>query len=113
MSVPCDLKESQPSLSPLSVEEFSGSPHATDGVPASLKVPEVSGLTHHASPKKLKPPKKPIHFAKGPFTLQKGPRSLNQRSRHTDPVSMGKYDYERLSSGLVPVFRLTGPVYMD
>ena len=30
-----------------------------------------------------------------------------------DPVSMGKYGYERLSSGLAPVVRITGPVSMD
>ena len=30
-----------------------------------------------------------------------------------DPVSMGKYGYERISSGLVPVVRITGPVSMD
>ena len=30
-----------------------------------------------------------------------------------DPVSMGRYGYERLSSGLAPVVRLTAPVSMD
>ena len=30
-----------------------------------------------------------------------------------DPVSMGKYGYEWLSSGLAPVVRITGPVSMD
>ena len=31
----------------------------------------------------------------------------------SDPVSMGKYGYERLSSGLAPVVRITEPVSMD
>ena len=31
----------------------------------------------------------------------------------TDPVSMGKHSYERLSSGLAPIARITGPVSMD
>ena len=30
-----------------------------------------------------------------------------------DPVSMGKYGYEQLSSGLAPVVRITGSVSMD
>ena len=33
--------------------------------------------------------------------------------RFIDPVSMSKYGYERLSSGLAPVVRLTEPVSKD
>ena len=42
-----------------------------------------------------------------------GHRIVKWTSNVRDPVSMGKYGYERIGSGLAPVVQITEPVSMD